>query len=96
MTLCRLVDRSGCTQELEVNFRIVDMEVVKADEDIGLVIADSLARFRSRGHIRVVWVGSGGNECFVYPHPHPWWNDIGREFRTRESFPGVQVVRRGE
>ena len=67
--LCRLAEQSECTQELEAAFRIMGAGVMEANDDIGLVIADSLARFRKRGQISVVWVDPDGNESVVYPLP---------------------------
>lgn len=68
--LCQLADQSGCTRKLEVDFRIMCAGVVEVDGGAGLVtIADSLARFREKGKIRVAWVGPDGRENVVYPRP---------------------------
>ena len=64
--LCRLVDRSGRTCELEVDFRIVGAGDAEAE---ATVIANSLVKFREKGRLRVVWVGLDGNERVVYPPP---------------------------
>ncbi|KAF9647248.1 hypothetical protein BDM02DRAFT_3117389 [Thelephora ganbajun] len=65
-----LVDRLGCNHELEVEFRILDVEVIETDGGAGaMVIVDSLAEFREKGQIRVVLVGLDGSNCVIYPPP---------------------------
>ena len=64
--LCRLVDRSGRTCELEVDFRILGAGDGEAE---ATAIENSLVKFREKGRIRVVWVGRDGSERVVYPPP---------------------------
>ena len=64
--LCRLVDLSRHTRELEVDFRVAGAGDQEAEVT---VIANSLVNFREKGRIRVVWVGLDGNERVVYPPP---------------------------
>ena len=66
--LCRLVDGLGFTHELEVEIRIVHAGGVSTYEDIGPgVIVSSLAAFREKGRIRLVYVGKGERVHVVYP-----------------------------
>ena len=64
--LCRLVDLSRGTCELEVDFRIVGGGDAEAE---ATAIANSLVKFREKGQIRVVRVGRDGSERAVYPPP---------------------------
>ena len=59
--LCLLADRLGSKHKLEVEFRLMD-EGVEA-----MTIVDSLAEFGEKGQIRVVRVGSDGEESIAYP-----------------------------
>ena len=66
--LCRLAE---CTRGLDVDFRIISMEVREARKVARIV--DSLVEFREKGQMRVVWVGPGGNESIAYPPGNrPW------------------------
>jgi len=66
--LCRLVDRLGPRHELEVEILIVDMggERVYKDIDPGVIVG-SLAAFREKGRIRLVYTGPDGRAHVVYP-----------------------------
>ena len=64
--LCRLVDLSRRTRELEVDFKVSGTGDVEAE---ATVIANSLVRFREKGQIRVVRVDRDGSERVVYPPP---------------------------
>jgi len=68
--LYRIADRSGRTHKLEVDIRLMNTVTEEIGEGAGLVrIADSLARFKEKGHLRVTWVGPSGRENVVYPPP---------------------------
>ncbi|KAF9647249.1 hypothetical protein BDM02DRAFT_2735437 [Thelephora ganbajun] len=68
--LSLLVGRLGCKRRLEVEFRILDVEIVEMDGEAGaMVIVNSLAEFREKGQIRVVLIGLDGSACVVYPPP---------------------------
>lgn len=65
--LCRLADRSGRERVLEVEFRLMGKGVMGAGERAGgLQIANSLTMFGEKGRMKVVWVGSDGNESVIY------------------------------
>jgi len=65
--LCQLVEQSECGRELEVDFRFVGVRVMRADgETRAARIANSLAKFREKGRIRVVCVGLDGDERVFY------------------------------
>ena len=68
--LCRVIDQLGCTRRLEVDIRIIAEGVTRTSEDNGVTVktvVDSLAGFREKGHIRVVWVSQDKSESVVYP-----------------------------
>jgi len=70
--LYRMADRPGRTHKLEVDIdiRVTSGVVEVVDGGAGLVgIADSLARFKEKGHLRVTWAGASGRENVVYPPP---------------------------
>ena len=67
--LYRIADRPGRTHKLEVVIR-VKKAVTKVNGSAGLArIADSLARFKEKGHIKVIWLDPSGREHVVYPPP---------------------------
>ena len=80
-SLCRLVDRSGRTCKLEVDFRIVGAGDGEAE---ATVIENSLAKFREKGQIRVVRVDPDGSERVVYPPP------VGGTMQGERAVQGVR------
>ena len=66
--LCWLVDRSGHKHvKVEVDFRFTEVGSMEVDKLTGeFKVVRSLAKFREKGRIRVVWVDPGGSESVVY------------------------------
>lgn len=70
--LCRLVDQSECTRRLEVDIQIAAKRITEAQKDTEVArIVDSLAGFREKGQLRIVWVGQNESESVVYPDTDP-------------------------
>jgi len=66
--LCRLIGRPGCKHKVEVDIRFPDAGAVELDEPTAEPkIVRSLAKFREKGRMRVIWMDSGGSEHVVYP-----------------------------
>ena len=66
--LYRFVGRPRCEHEVEVDFRFSDVGAVEVDKQTGEPkIVRSLAKFREKGRMRVVWMDPGGTEHVVYP-----------------------------
>ena len=66
--LCQLVDRLGSTHGLEVEIRTVDVGGGGTYEDTDLgVIVSSLAAFREKGRIRLVYVDRDKRAHVFYP-----------------------------
>ena len=63
--LCRLVDRLGSAHELEVEILISGGSAYK-DIDPEVIVG-SLAAFREKGRIRVVWTCPDGRAHVIYP-----------------------------
>ena len=63
----RSVDRLRCKRELEVDFRLADVELMEADKQTGEPkIINLLVKFREKTRMSVVWMSPDGNESVVY------------------------------